>query len=213
MAWFSNRGQVIQLAVAVIGVFVAVVKALPDLKNSQLFSAGAFNLYLLIALVLITIFNIYKLASYHPITTEVDKSTKEPDIVSLQTVKIESTNLQNIVYKNKMRCVFKNVSKSTIKVHRAAWVTTKDGAGTQSPFAAKFQREKDLGSWQKHDWNEQELEDEIELPPDWSFRVWVGLDLNATNAWLENKKNVKQLGTLLLPITIGERKYKVEIPV
>jgi len=99
------------------------------------------------------VMNIYWFASsYRPVTTEVDKdkSAKQPEIIKLETVRIEPTDTPKIVYKNKVRCVFTNVSNKTINVQRAAWITTKDGAGTQSPFATKYQRESEKGSWQQY---------------------------------------------------------------
>lgn len=216
MAWFSTRGQVLQTVVAIVGVVFSGVKAWPDIRNSRLFSGGAIYFYFLAALLCLILWNLYRLASaYRPVTTQLeqnDKPTKEREIVKSEIVLIDTTNDPKIVYKNKLRCILKNVSDSTISVHRVAWLTTKDGAGTQTPFAAMFQRETSLGSWQNQQWNKQELE-EIDVQPGWTFRVWIGLDSTASRDWLEKKKNTKQLGTLLLPISIANQSYKVEIPV
>jgi len=153
MGWFSNRGQVIQLIVAICGVAFSGVKAWPDIRDSKILSGGAITFYLLAALLCFVVMNIYWFASsYRPVTTEVDKdkSAKQPEIIKLETVRIEPTDTPKIVYKNKVRCVLTNVSNKTINVQRAAWITTKDGAGTQSPFTTKYQRESEKGSWQQY---------------------------------------------------------------
>lgn len=53
--WFANRGQILQLAVAVISIFLAGIKAWPELRVKEFFSLGAIVLYTLVGLAVLAV--------------------------------------------------------------------------------------------------------------------------------------------------------------
>jgi hypothetical protein len=54
MPWFSSKGQIIQVAAAIIGLVIAASKAYPDFSANRIFSAGPVIFYLLLALALLS---------------------------------------------------------------------------------------------------------------------------------------------------------------
>jgi hypothetical protein len=53
MNWFANRGQIIQISVAVLALILAAIQAWPKLQSNQFLSSGAILFYLLVFLVIV----------------------------------------------------------------------------------------------------------------------------------------------------------------
>lgn len=53
--WFANKGQIIQMAVAVMALILGAIREWPTLKDNEFLSAGALLFYALVGLVVISI--------------------------------------------------------------------------------------------------------------------------------------------------------------
>jgi hypothetical protein len=69
--WFANRGQFIQTILAGIAVIVGGVNAWPRIKGNQVLSAGAILFYLLIAIMLLSIWLLVRSAASRVVLTSI----------------------------------------------------------------------------------------------------------------------------------------------
>ena len=221
MAWFSNRGQILQIVIATVSCAFAGVRAWPEMKTNQLLSPGAILFYMLAGLLVALVVHAAATFSAAPagVAMPQSQSPEHRSEKTLELVKLQSAALDprstdpKITYKAKLRCVFTNESKQVIEVLPPSWITAKEQVGVQSPFASAYQVEATLGGWQRGAWDKEERK-KTHVSPGESFRVWVGLDSSQSHEYLENRRITQQLGTLLMPIRLAnqeERKLKFRV--
>jgi hypothetical protein len=75
-----------------------------------------------------------------------------------------------------------------------------------------YQLEDHLGSWKRDLWKmkgpnnrEHDEQKEILVPSGWTFRVWIGMNPCVPEADLKKRLKVNQLGTLILPLLVGDQ--------
>jgi hypothetical protein len=133
----------------------------------------------------------------------------------------------NISYTAKLRLSLQNKSAKPIRVLPAYWLTCPGNVSVQcgnSPypgiaytpgmaeFCCRYQLEKYLGSWKLDKWKmsggKHDEREEITVDPDWTFRIWIGMNPCVPHDILEKRRRTHSLGTLILPLTIGNDKYE-----
>jgi len=66
-----------------------------------------------------------------------------------------------------------------------------------------------LGSWKKDKWQmngkDHDERKDILVQPGWTFRIWIGLNPCVPQNILRDRLKVNQLGTLILPLTLGDQ--------
>src|SRR5579863_1901771 len=122
------------------------------------------------------------------------------------------------VYTAKMRLVLENKTANSIQISHAKWTTGENNVSVQcgaSPypgtpyssagveFCCWYQREEYKGSWKKGLWKKKASGDDegpsIFVEPGYSFRTWIGLNPCVPESVMKQRKNTRQLGTLILP--------------
>src|SRR5262245_6235568 len=102
--WFANRGQIVQVILTAGGFAFAVYKGVPDLMNNQYFSAGSFLLYILVAAVVWSFYNLARewrrLTSERSARSDTPASPLEP-LTTLDVYPERSTD-PKVVYKLKL---------------------------------------------------------------------------------------------------------------
>lgn len=56
--WFANRGQILQLVIALVACVFGAIKAWPEMKANEFFSGGAILFYFLVFLVVVLVVNV-----------------------------------------------------------------------------------------------------------------------------------------------------------
>lgn len=101
------------------------------------------------------------------------------------------------IYKAKLTMLFRNESDQPIYVQRPTW----SGVGTQSPFGFGYAREVTKG---EADWDENAKYDlPARVDAGWSVRLWIGLDPAIPDRELRKRFDRVQLGSLVIPVKVG----------
>jgi hypothetical protein len=147
-----------------------------------------------------------------------DRATPSPqrdagsssEIVKLQVTTLDPRSTDpKTNYKAKLRVIFTNKSEQAIQVLEPTWTTGRWDVPVQHPFIAPYQTERSLGSWRRNEWNSQELP-QAHINPGQSFRIYVGLSDSVPHDDLEARRNSRRLGTLTVPIRVGDQNHKWE---
>lgn len=77
-------------------------------------------------------------------------------------------------------------------------------------FGYGYQIEQSIGSWRQDKWKlrpdgKPDEPKDIYVEPGWTFRIWIGLNPMVPHDVLEKRRKTAQLGTLTLPMVIGDR--------
>jgi hypothetical protein len=136
------------------------------------------------------------------------------------------------VYTAKTRLILENKTANSIQISHAKWLTGELNVSVQcgaSPYAGEpykfagaefccwYQREECKGSWKKGIWKKKANGDDegpsIFIESGFSFRVWIGLNPCVPESTMQQKKNTRQLGTLILPVEINGQHHEVSIQI
>lgn len=117
----------------------------------------------------------------------------------------------NITYKRKMRILLRNDSAQPLEIGRPDWLTTSKQAQLQPEFGYQYQLEQGSGGAQQGAWHKETQE--ITVPSGGQFRIWIGLCPDYEDAALNAKRDRKELGTLVLPVKIGDKTREARITV
>jgi hypothetical protein len=138
-----------------------------------------------------------------------------------------------IGYTAKLRLSLTSDSGQMITVRPLQWLTKEGNISVQcgvspfpgipfepgnAPFMYRYQLEESLGSWKFDKWKrtpsgQHDEQNELNVLPGWTFRVWIGLNPCVPHNTLENLRKNRQLGTVIFPIVIGgnEFEWKLEV--
>jgi hypothetical protein len=130
--------------------------------------------------------------------------------LAIQDLWIERVSATNTgtTYKAKLRIVFTNGSTSTIQVSSPTWAPTA-GVHVQRPECARIQLEGPKG-WQNNDWLGEATS--VAVPPGKSFRIWLGLDPSVSEKEMRRRHEVRNLGTLTLPLSVAGYNVPLQFP-
>lgn len=136
------------------------------------------------------------------------EAAPQNEIIKLQVTTLDPRSTDpKITYKAKLRLIFTNQSKQAIQVLEPRWTTGRWDVPVQHPFKVLYQTERSLGSWRRGEWNSQEAE-QAHINPGQSFRMYVGVSDAIPHNDLETRRNGRRLGTLAIPIKIGNQNYE-----
>jgi hypothetical protein len=79
LPWFTTKGQIAQLGIALLACIFGGVKAWPDMQKTNLFTLGAILFYLLVGLVVFMIAVLVRNSSAraHTLPAEADRNNKK----------------------------------------------------------------------------------------------------------------------------------------
>jgi hypothetical protein len=226
--WFTSKGQVIQVAAAIVGCIFAGVKAWPDVRSNEFLTLGAILFYVLVSLVVVSIVVLIRAlhrGRLHP-------DTNDRGVVNLNfraSVLEPRATSPKTKYPAKLRISITNEGEKTIHVLPPLWTTGVGNVSVQSGraiyddvpytpellgFGHQYQLEKYVGGWKDGAWRllpagAQDEHRELEVPPGWTFRIWVGLDPTVPHTALQSLGRARHLGKLTIPVVIENRKYEV----
>jgi len=106
-----------------------------------------------------------------------------------------------IVYKAKVIATFFNRGDQSIHFLPPSWISGPGDVGIQSPFSYRYRL--DIKGHQ------EEFED-VHIEPQGKFSIWVGLDKSVPHEELEKRRGRNQLGTLHLPVRVGNQEAALE---
>jgi len=79
-------------------------------------------------------------------------------------------------------------------------------------FGYRYQLEEYVGSWKLDKWKmsgtKHDEHEEITVEPNWTFRIWIGMNPCVPHDILEKRRKTHSLGTLILPLMIGNESYE-----
>jgi hypothetical protein len=131
-----------------------------------------------------------------------------PDNFSTVDVSADYTTAADVNFKSKIRIIMRNDTGQTVNIHNPIWIA--DGnVRLDLPRRLKLQVELVEGDGRSNKWSE-EL-DEVQVPPRWVFRTWIGLHSPLSNTDFRRIRQNRQFGTLSLAIRGYD--YKIKIPV
>jgi hypothetical protein len=148
--------------------------------------------------------------------------------IHVPTLDARPSSEKKIMYPAKLRFSLKNTSSKPIHVSGLRWLVSDGNISLQcgaAPYPNEiyrpgmlelcyaYQLERSLGSWQKDQWqmkgSENKDHDErgdLFVPPDWTFRIWIGMNPCVPEQVLKNRLRVNKLGTLILPLLVGDKR-------
>ena len=173
----------------------------------------------------------------HPDSSGPSPSLKLHDLLNVHPVTLDPPVLKPLtngaIYTAKLRISFQNKSALPIKILPPSWLTSHHTISVQSGaspypdvpymqggagFGYRYQSEGALGSWKHGKWKmTSEGKDdevlEIDVPPQWTFRLWIGLNPCVPHIELEQRKNTHRLGTLILPVLASgeQQEWKLDL--
>ena len=161
---------------------------------------------------------------------ERNRETEEP--LKLRVTTLERGQKPAFWYPEKLRAVITNVSGQTVHVQAPLWTVGTGNVSVQSGayryddkdyeagsppykpayigFGYKYQMETKIGRWQnaqdqwRMDGDQQSEQDELDIPPGWTFRIWIGMDPSVPHDEAERRRSRCQLGILTIPLLIGK---------
>jgi hypothetical protein len=145
-----------------------------------------------------------------PTTPPQREAGSQVEIIKLQVTTLDPRSTDSkTFYKAKLRLIFTNQTKDVIGVGEPTWTTGRWDVPVQHPFKVLYQIESNPGGWRRNEWNSQELP-QAHISPGQSFRMYVGLAESVAHNDLETRRNGRRLGTLMIPIIVGNQSYKWE---
>jgi hypothetical protein len=118
--------------------------------------------------------------------------------------------------KRKIRLVLQNNSGSAVKAESPRWEAgpgdlaiqpIEDNMGAASGMRLE---DKNAGGWKCGKW-QSESNSQIEIPSDYAFEVWVGLNHAYMDEDLKLHEHQNNIGTLVIPVSIFGRKRPIKI--
>jgi hypothetical protein len=106
-----------------------------------------------------------------------------------------------IVYKAKVIATFFNRGDQSIHFLPPSWIIGVGDVSIQSPFAYRYRAE--------IKGHQEEFED-LHVEPQGKFSIWVGLDRAVAHEELEKRRGTNRLGTLRLPVRLGNQEAALE---
>jgi len=199
-AWFANRGQFIQIVVQLVACIFAGIKAWPDMKNNALLSPGSLLFYLLVLMVIASLFARRSLPSAAALPVPAEPLTVVESHPSIEP---------NATYKRKIRVVLRNDTSCSVYIQKPRWISEPGDVAIQVPFGSTFTPER---LWNRHlgPW-EDETPDPIFVHPRQRLRTWVGLDPTLTEDQMQRLHTEKRLGVLALPLRVGGQDIEQKI--
>jgi hypothetical protein len=203
---FANWGQVAQTSLATVSAALATHNAFPDLEQNQVFSAGALLAYMMIALVLFSIWRLSKTLRSIP-----DNGNRPSEkngiwsqtIFTVCNVEEASSTDSGIIYKNKIRIMLVNSSGRDIDVWTPLWESVH--VPLQIPYGSKFRLKGPDGNWIKYkddtgSMREREYEC-LAVRVGATIDCWIGL-LPTGKTISERKRTGSVIGTAIFPVKI-----------
>lgn len=135
---------------------------------------------------------------------------------------------QKVNYTAKLRFSLENSSALPIRVLPPHWLTKPGNVSVQCgnptydgvaytpgmvEFGHRYQLEDHPGSWQREKWRmkpggEHDEHEEISVSPGQTFRIWIGLNPCVPHKDLEARRKTHRLGTVILPVVIGNQTHE-----
>ena len=130
-----------------------------------------------------------------------------------------------INYPAKLRISLENKGHDVVHLLAPRWITAVGNVSVQcgtpiypnvpykpnmQEFGYRYQLERSLGSWKDDEWKsladgKDDEHQELYIEPGWSFRIWIGLNPMVPHDVLEDRRRRSRLGTLVLPVVIGNQ--------
>lgn len=220
--WFTNRGQMMQVGLQLVLLAIAGKDAWSDLLASRFFSLGAILFYLLVVSVVVpVIWWVRGPQSDGPeVTAQLRAGALEQDgglDLQFEHVDRRSTD-PKITYHAKLRLIFANKGAAELELLAPSWTMEAEDVPAAFPFGYRYQLETTLGAWHLSKWrgvwdyslwSKQELKS-IRVGPGWSVTVYIALLEAVPHEELVERSKAKRLGTLTIPMKIGNQDSKWE---
>jgi hypothetical protein len=170
-----------------------------------------------------------------PPTTRATASSDFGEIFDLHPTSLDQrvTDPSKHIYNTaKLRLYLTNKSAKGVQISAPKWLMNANEISVQcgaSPFPGVpyqqgmldfgyfYQLEEYLGSWKDEKWKRRpDGEDDelktITVAPGYTFRIWIALNPCVPHSELEKRRKTRRLGTLILPISIGDQATDWNVP-
>jgi hypothetical protein len=122
--------------------------------------------------------------------------------VITQDVSFERATSPNTHFKSKLRAVFTNRTGEIIEIGHPIWHSNSEVSARQNTNVYPVQLEDGLKGWETNKWL-SETKSLLIVPPNSTFRTWIGLVENVPDWELRRKHTRRQVGTLEIPIKVN----------
>ena len=203
MEWVSTKGQILQIAGALISAMIAIAMAsytvpwiipflLPCIALCLGFASGR-----------------WLWPTSKALNSATGKVTESPQMDLLESSFENADKVAGITYPRKLRVIIRNPNDFPVMVGRGGhWKNERLSA--QSHGALKFEIEPAQG-WQSGKWTDAEA-DEVLVPPGKAIRTWIGLPPDTSESQITAlKSRAELLGRLFLPVWVEKVQATVDV--